>query len=434
VSELVIRSGGLVEVDTASLRAVAVDVRDIAGAVEDVTALANRALSPLTQTGGPAMMSAYFQAWPLTTVARRAADDAHGIADSLERTADLYETIELLVQQRLAEAEGDDLALARADERLRRLDDIWLRLEAGHLLDEDPDHDELAEQAALGASLVGPLGISAVGALGAMLAAAVHGVALGPVGARERLSGPTPAVDVRPVSTAAGAAPTSLADAAARVPGGGTSRVRVERYASAAGPQFVAYITGTQTFGGPDAFDMRSNIELYTGRRSASYQAVLDALEQAGAQPGDALHVFAHSQGAMVGERLALDGPYETRSVVSFGSPVQADLGDDTVRVALQHSDDPVAALQSGGHPTAVGAPGSFIAERVVDPAPGLHDLMVPAHQMSAYIETAELVDATTDPRAQSLHALFAELGEAEPLDAIEYSAERISPSTSAAG
>ena len=43
--------------------------------------------------------------------------------------------------------------------------------------------------------------------------------------------------------------------------------------------------------------------------------------------------------------------------------------------MTVRHSDDPVAALAGGGHNAAVGAPGSFVAERVADTDVGLTDI-----------------------------------------------------------
>ena len=122
-------------------------------------------------------------------------------------------------------------------------------------------------------------------------------------------------------------APTSLADAAARIPAGGEARIRVERYTMSDGSrQFAVYVAGTQTVAPQtrEPFDMDSNVELYTGERSASYEATLAALEQAGAEPGDVVHAFGHSQGAMVVAHLALEGGFDDATLVSFGSPVEA--------------------------------------------------------------------------------------------------------------
>ncbi len=163
--------------------------------------------------------------------------------------------------------------------------------------------------------------------------------------------------------------------------------------------QFAVYVAGTQTAAPhtEEPFDMGSNLELYAGERSASYDAALAALRDAGAGSGDVVHAFGHSQGAMVAAHVALEGGFDTRTLVSFGSPIEADVGDRTLSISLRHSDDPVAALAGGGSAGAVGAPGSFIVSRTADPASGLHDFQLPAHGIDEYARTAMLLDDSGD-------------------------------------
>jgi pimeloyl-ACP methyl ester carboxylesterase len=158
---------------------------------------------------------------------------------------------------------------------------------------------------------------------------------------------------------------------------------------------------------------------------SDSYAATEAALAAAGAQPGDAVHVFGFSQGAMIGAHLALEGPYDTQTLVSLGSPVDADVGPGTLSVSVRHSDDPVVALAGGGHGEPVGASGSFIVERVADPDVALDDTRLPAHRLTVYAETAALVDASADPRVDGLRGVFDELAQAESVEVTEYAATR---------
>jgi hypothetical protein len=139
----------------------------------------------------------------------------------------------------------------------------------------------------------------------------------------------------------------------------------------------------------------------------------------------------------MIAGHLALQGDYDVRTLVSLGSPVEADVGDSTLSVALRHADDPVAGLAGGGHGEGVGAPGSFVAERVADPDAGPDDARIPAHRLIAYAETAALVDASTDPRVDALRDVFAGLERAEAVEVTEYGATRggppaVSPSSDA--
>ncbi|WP_194410009.1 hypothetical protein [Microbacterium cremeum] len=296
---------------------------------------------------------------------------------------------------------------------------------------------ELARQAAesglvVGAEFGGPAGIATGAAMGVgtIAGAAVLGIGgQGRLSRDARLTGRAGAVTLTTVRPAAASgAPQSLTAVTQRMPGAGDSRVRVEKYTMPDGSkQFAVYIAGMQSFayGGDDPWDNQANHELYTGRESESFAATKQALVAAGAEPGDVVHAFGHSQGAMIGSHLALDGEYDTRTLVTFGSPVAADVGTGTLSVTVRHTDDPVAALAGGGHNAAVGAPGSFVVERVADTEVGLADAAVPGHRMTAYAETAALVDASTDPRVGNLRDVFDDLGAAESVEVTEYAATR---------
>ena len=116
-------------------------------------------------------------------------------------------------------------------------------------------------------------------------AGALVGVAsgLGKVRPGMVLSGVTDPVRVTPVKTTTPNAPTGLAAAFRRVPGA-SAQVAVEKYTMVGGAtRYVAYIAGTRNSlpwqaGESEPWDMKSNVELYQGGPSASYQATLDAL------------------------------------------------------------------------------------------------------------------------------------------------------------
>ncbi len=253
-----------------------------------------------------------------------------------------------------------------------------------------------------------------------------------------RLTATAQAVAIERVSSGAASAPTTLADAAERVPTG-AARVRVETYSMPDGSkQYAVYVAGMKdgaVSGGRDPWDNESNVQLWGGETSASYAATLDALDAAGAGPGDVVHAFGHSQGAMITSHLALEGGYDTRTLVSFGSPVEADVGPGTLSVGIRHTDDLVGALAGGGHAAPVGAAGSFIVERV---AGGASEGILPAHGMASYAQTAALVDASSDPRVDAVRGTLAELGTAVSVEAVEYSAVRtagtVSPSSAGGG
>lgn len=428
MTEITIRSGSLVEVDSDEVRRVATGLRILAAEVGETVAQMDAAVHLIAQ-GQPSTFAAVLDATVLRAVLERVGQEGAEIAEKVTSAAALYEAVELRVERVAAAAAGDTARVGIIDARLARL---WAQEPSAvaaadfALEHRPPAHLDLYGQAFVGGQGLGPMN---PWLMFPSLYGVVDAVRLGAVPAAARLvsEGAVP-VRVSPVAQAAATPPSSLADAASRIPSAGAAQVRVERYAMADGTrQFGVFVAGTRSGGASEPFDNRSNLELYTGRRSASYEAVGAALHDAGARDGDVVHAFGHSQGAMVIERLALEGAYDTRTLVSFGSPVQADVGADTLGVSVRHTDDPVSALQSGGHVTGVGAPGSFVVERLADPAAGFHDLRMPAHALASYTQTAALIDASTDPRAAAVRDVFTALGRAEAVDATEYVAERVS-------
>ncbi|WP_205789236.1 hypothetical protein [Microbacterium sp. CPCC 204701] len=437
---LEIRGGGAVAVDTGSLRRTAAL---FVAAEAELDAVCRRLGTPQG-----VLLSLREQAWDAfsstTVLFQRLVEvgaEAESIAAALREAAIAYELVELNAEHRVAVMAGDHARAAAIDERMTHLSeqhpDAWgkaLGLEFDRAVNWP---GELVRQAAesglvVGSEVGGPagVGIGAAMGLGTIAGAAVLGIGgQGLLSRDARLTGqagPVTLTTVRPVAVAG--APQSLAAVVQRMPGAGESRVRVERYTMPDGSkQFAVYIAGMQSFayGGNDPWDNRANHELFTGRESESFAATKQALADAGAEPGDVVHAFGHSQGAMIGSHLALEGDYDARTLVTFGSPVAADVGTSTLSVTLRHTDDPVAALAGGGHNAPVGAPGSFVAERVADTGIGLEDAGVPGHRMIAYAETAALIDASTDPRVDGLREVFDELSAAESVEVTEYAATR---------
>jgi hypothetical protein len=431
-SDVDIRGGGAVAVDTTTLRHAADGFASLAEELMEIAGVvwaAGADLSAVPSGAGPS-----YAIETVRIVFEAVIDEANALAAALRAAAAVYDVVEARAERAAAEAAGDVELVARIDARLAAL-----RL-------SNPDAEVQASLAAFGRWLTWPgdLAMQGSGALW-WLMPGFHSLAIpmawglqrmigsagaGTVSSSARLRGRATAVLVQPIAPARPTtAPTSLAGVAGRVPGGGEARIRVERYTMGDGSrQFAVYIAGMQTIAPqtPEPFDMASNVELYTGDRSASYDATLAALEQAGARPGDVVHAIGHSQGAMTAAHVALEGGFDTRTLISFGSPVEADVGADTLSVNIRHTDDPVTALAGGGHAQAVGAPGSFVAERVVDPLPGPQDLRMPIHGIDAYAETARLVDASGDARVSAMGGLFDELGDAASVEVTEYSAVRM--------
>lgn len=460
--EFEIRGGGAIAVDTETLRMTAARFLSAAAGLEDIAHRAG-SLHNMLFVERDVAAGAVSAASVLSTRLSESLADATMIATSLREAAAVYELVDLNAQRAAATLAGDTAMAARIDrlradlvrefphamESARGLEFeraiMWpsdlvrsateAGMDAGGLL-------EILEKAGPWGRTIADVGGvvgGAVAGLGTILAATVVGV--GGWGRLPRDTTLAPGRDevvVRAVSPSrTGSAPTSLASAAARMPGDGDSRVRVEKYVLRDGStQFAVYVSGTRSaqVGGREAWDMASNSDLALGRESASYRATIAALEDAGARPGDTVHAFGHSQGAMITAHLALDGPFDVQTLVSLGSPVEADVGEGTVAVSMRHTDDAVAALAGGGHAAAVGAPGSIVVERSTSDPSAVTDGPGP-HSLESYIETAALVDESTDPRVDAVRAILDDLGSATRVEVTEYGAERVpavSPSPSA--
>ncbi len=410
-----IRAGGLIAVDTETLRHVAAVLSQAAA---DCAELGAR----LRAAGIASMHAGLWEPSPAGR-AEQAQEGAARLARALRDRAEVYELIESEAVRRVSADVGDTLAATLASGRTApaRPD---LVAEASRLMERwrADRHREIDRQ------LVGAAGPVPVAALLTALTGAMRAADRGVIAPHDPpLWGEPAPTTLTELSREQVAAPATLADIAARMPGDGDGRVRVETYESASGRQFVVYIAGTQDFGLPrdEPWDMASNVELYLGRASSSYDAVQRAMAAAGAVAGDRVHIAGHSQGGMVATHLARQGGFDVATLITFASPVQAQLGDDVLSVTVRHTDDPVVALSVGGLPVVAGSRDSFVVERVADPQPRARDFLFGVHQMAAYRETATLIDASDDPRVDALRVQLAGLGTAVAATAVVYGARR---------
>jgi hypothetical protein len=237
-------------------------------------------------------------------------------------------------------------------------------------------------------------------------------------------------VRVHRVAGSAGAPspPTGFADLAERVPtadDGG--QVRVERYGDAAHPSWLVYIGGTVEWSptaSTEPWDMTSNVTAVADQSAGSYRAVLQALREAGMQPGDPVVPVAHSQGGLIAAELASRGDIAAAGLVTFGAPAgQVPLPADLPAIAVEHADDIIPAL--GGTPAETDGRLYVRRELFADAEPGGDDPL-PAHRMTAYRETAELVDASTEPRLVEFREHLARFVGSSPGEQSVWRAERI--------
>ena len=267
-----IRSGGAVAVDTVSLRSAATGFQLLAADLEEIGHLVGAAARGVVDVSRSDLGASY----AIEMVRRRivsASDTAIGMVDALLEAAAVYEIVELDAERAAAQAAGDATTTARIDARL----EVLVRAHPaaqGRALREAFRHDvgwsgDLARQAPGVLGWLVPGFHAAAIPLAWSLQRMIGAVGRGTVPAESRLRGrPADVTVARVAASGPSTAPRSLADAAARVPGGAAARVRVERYTMGDGSrQFAVYVAGTQTWAANtrDPFDMASNVELYSG-------------------------------------------------------------------------------------------------------------------------------------------------------------------------
>ncbi len=418
--ELEIRHGGVIAVDPQELRVVADALVTLSPRFAGAAAAVRRA-------------HGYLMALPTaavrvdTAALRGSADRAEALheecrnaGDSTRLMADVYELVErraeldaLAIQgqkppgvllERIAELEASDPRVTEME--------TWLIAEW-----EKDRFDGLDEQFDLEGLKGGP-GIAALFATAALVGAKGFG-RLRPNATLSGSAGPVSVTAVR--TTAPIAPPTSLAEGLRRLDAS-AGQLTVEKYTMADGTnRFVLYSKGTQPSLDPDEpFDMGSNIDLYLGNESASYAATVEALKLSGAAPGDEVHVYAHSQGAMNAAYLSTQSEFDVSVQVTAGSPLHPTAGEDQLLIELRHPDDIVGALAGGGLPGGTGSPDSIVVTRDGSPI----DLGLPAHMLGNYIETAEMADASDDVRLEAWRDKQRELGEAVSIESVEYFAK----------
>lgn len=427
--EIDITHGGAIAVDTDLLRDLAGRLRGVAERVDAAAMASLRASAVPTPIAFIGIRPGRDVGWDVSQLSvlsvrlQAIRDTLQATATAVDRMCEVYELVELRARLRFAsEAEAaaltaDIAELEAADPTTARMAD-WVTAAW-----EQERFDGLHEQAAIGSPLLLwmlPLFTGAVTGMGVRNGVLAAGATLRPGTA-------VPVTVTETSRTTRAQAPQSLGEAFERFPKDGP-QVRVDRYRMPDGSdEFVLYAIGTKGLvGGEQPWDMTGNVQMYlNGDESASYRATLDALAAAGAEPGATVHALGYSQGGMIVSYLASGSEYDVPTVITAGSPVEPTLSDQTLVVQVRHTDDPVSALAGGGSPAGTGAAESIVAQRQQDPWPTPGDLVMTAHHLDGYVETARMLDSAADARLRELDALWTRLGTATGVESTQYLAER---------
>lgn len=421
---LTIDHGGAIAVDPDALRDVARRIEGVASRYDDARSALMRAYRAILDTPGFSAQVDTVELWSSGQRLARLHSDCQDTATSALLMADTYEYVELRAEAEMLSLTDPSTAqrLMRSADRLAASDDRIVDLA------EELEAQWRAERFE---GLIGNIVTPSIYD-DAFRIAALVGITsgFGKVHPGETLKGATDRVSVTPVKTSSpGGAPSGIAGALKRMPVTAGAQIAVEKYSFADGStKYVAYLKGTQSvgWGGKEPWDSESNFELYTEHDSASYQATLEALDAAGAEPGDEVDVVAHSQSGMIAAHLGMESVYDVQMQITAGSPVEPTLDDDQTIIQLVHTDDPVPGFRGGGSPEGTGSADSMVISTQGNPLDSPEDWLVDAHHLDTYIETAEEADASSDPRVDAAGEFWSDLDTAEVIERTEYQAQRV--------
>lgn len=173
-------------------------------------------------------------------------------------------------------------------------------------------------------------------------------------------------------------------------------QIRIDRYSSPGhADRFEVYIAGTAELGlsgDTEPWDMTSNVTALSGASAGSYRAVVEAMRHAGIDATSSVTLTGYSQGGLIAAQIAASGNYSVDGLLTLGAPAgQVSVPHDIPYLAIEHTNDLVPAL---GGSFASSEP-VIVRRQLFDGPPPPSEFVLPAHRLSNYLETAELVDAS---------------------------------------
>lgn len=207
-------------------------------------------------------------------------------------------------------------------------------------------------------------------------------------------------VRVHQDSTSETPAPEGYQDLISRIPRAdeGASQIRIEHYESG----YVVYLSGTIDAGVEptnEPWDMTSNISAIAELDSGSYNAAVQAMREAGISAEDNVIIVGHSQGGLVAAQLAASGDYRVSDVVTVGAPLhQVDIPEEVNVIAVEHAEDVIPSLSGVAIPAATAAH-LTVTRSLYSTAQAPRGELLPAHNLSRYVETAAVMDRSGDSK-----------------------------------
>lgn len=193
--------------------------------------------------------------------------------------------------------------------------------------------------------------------------------------------------------------PQSFEERAQRIPTG-ENQIRIDRYSETGQPdRFEVYLGGTidgSIVAGREPWDMTSNLTAVAGGTAGSLAATKQAMALAGIDSSTPVTFTGYSQGGLLSAMLASSGDYDTKGLFTLGGPAgQVSVPHDIPYVALEHADDLVPA--TGG--VWKSSDPLLVTRTVYAGQADVGDAFLPAHELSNYLETARLADASDEQR-----------------------------------
>ncbi len=225
-------------------------------------------------------------------------------------------------------------------------------------------------------------------------------------------------VSVRKTSTFEyGSPPTTLAERAASFPNSSEDpngeQIRIDKYVEPGKPdRFEVWVGGTATFNpitGREPFDFQSDLAGVGGQKTASIEAVEQAMRAAGITATSPVIMNGYSQGGLDVSNIAASGHFNVKGVVTFGAPsAQEHIPASIPVLSVRNSEDLVPATSGFdvNHHAVVVTRDAFAGTSIPS------DVVVPAHELDVYQQTAAAVDHSRSSEVRGVLVPINEFGQ----------------------